>query len=120
MGLRRPCWCPSRLCRRTGAVIDGLTQAALDTADVAVGLPSFGDLATQTTFGPSCVRLQASGLDRARLMRWGGSALLATRLPDARGRAEHHSGKQARDLARRAAADRIDHMVVRSRVGQDA
>ena len=27
------------------------------------GLPSFADLATQTTFGPSCVRLQASGLD---------------------------------------------------------
>jgi hypothetical protein len=42
----------------------GLTQAALGTADVVVGLPSFGGIATQTTFGPSCVRLQASGLDR--------------------------------------------------------
>ena len=108
--------------RHTGAVIDGLTQAALDTADVAVGLPSFGDLATQTTFGPSCVRLQASGLDRGTahaVARWG-SALyhLATRLPDARGRAEHHSGRQARDLARRAAADRVDDLVVQSRVGQ--
>jgi hypothetical protein len=99
------------------AAIDGLTQAALGNA-----LPSFGDLATQTSFGPSCVRLQASGLDRGTahaVARWG-SALyhLATRLPDARGRAEHHSEKHARDLKRRAAADRIDDMVVRSRVGQ--
>jgi hypothetical protein len=50
--------------------------------------------------------------------RWG-SALyhLATRLPDARGRAEHHAGKQARDLKRRAAVDRVDDMIVRSRIG---
>ena len=62
--------------RRTGAVIDGLTQAALDAADVAVGLPSFGEVATQTAFGPSCIRLQASGL-----VRWPGGARRSTASP---------------------------------------
>jgi hypothetical protein len=101
--------------------IDALTRSALDGAGLA-DLPTFEELATETTFGPDAGRLIKAGLPRplaASVARWG-SALyhLGTRLADARTAAQWASDATGRAIERRDEVDAAESIFIRKRAGQ--
>lgn len=98
--------------------IKKLARAALGPTMVGVPtLPSFEQLPTVTTFGPSADRLREGGLDAATaaaLARWGGAVFhVANALTDARAVAEWHAGKTGRSAERHKAAGRVDDEIVK-------
>jgi hypothetical protein len=101
--------------------IDALTRSALDGAGLAE-LPSFEELATETTFGPDAGRLAKAGLSRplaASVARWG-SALyhFGSRLADARTAAQWASDVNGRAVERREEVDATELIFIRKRAGQ--
>lgn len=101
--------------------IDALTKSALDGAGLA-DLPTFEELATETTFGPDVGRLVKAELGRplaASVARWG-SALyhLGTRLADARTAAQWTSDATGRAVERRQEVDAANLVYVRKVAGQ--